>query len=200
MKYKLIIMFLLISATTFACQCVEFNEKNIKGFKKNVDFIVVGTVVNNIDWNNNEFLNSRWKKEKSASEVIVKVEQIIKGKLNSDYIYIYQLDAGNCSRNFKNGMKYVFTGYKIKKFINLTPNQPINAISNDTLTNEIPFVELDRKNLSSQEYRNKRMYYSNMDFDFENWNKVAKQKNVIRTSSCLSNSLNSGFGKLVVNN
>ena len=176
MKRKSIIIFLLISVSTFACQCVEFNKENIKEFKKSVDYIVIGTVVNNLNWYNNEFLDSHWKKENNAKEVVVKVERVLRGKLKSDYIYIYQLDAGNCARNFENGKKYILTGHQIKKFINLTPSQQKNVISNDTLTDDIPITKRDITKQRKEEYKNKRMYFSNVDFDFKKWNKLAKNK------------------------
>jgi len=200
MKHKLIILFLLISGSTFACECVEFNKENITELKKDVDYIIIGTVVDNINLNNNKFIESYWKKNNKYQEVTVKVERIIKGKLKSDYIYIYQIDAGNCARYFENGKKYVFTGHKIKKFINLTPNNKVDEISKDTILDEIPFVEFDRNEISNEEYKNKRMYLSNVEFDFENWNKLAKKKNIIRTNGCLSSTMESDFGKLIMNN
>ena len=201
MKIKLIIIILLISFKTLACECMELHEENINEFKESVDFIFIGTVMNHNRMNENEYYDRLWETNEESYEIIVKVERVIKGEIKSDFVYITQTLSGNCSRLFKKGEKYVFSGYHIRKFIDLTPEavkgKSISSIK-DSLS--IPIVERDKTIKPDHNYENKTIYLTNIEFDFESWNKIAKQQTLIHTDGCISNTLTSKFGKLLTSN
>jgi hypothetical protein len=198
MKRKLIILILLISANTFACECMKFNKETIVEFKEFVDFIFVGTVLNHNNIDNSEYYEHRWNTEKESYEVIVKVEKIIKGKFQSEFVYITQTLSGNCSRMFKKGERYVFSGNHIKEFIDLTPEglkrEPITS-TNDS----IPEIIIDKTIKPDHDYKNNVIYLTNIEFDFKNWNQLSKEHTLIHTDGCISNTLSSDFGKLLTN-
>jgi hypothetical protein len=200
MKKTLFILITLFTTQIFACQCGEINEEYIEKLKQKVDYIFIGTVVENINLNNSEITNILWKRSNSSSEVIIKVEKVIQGKLSSKFIYINQ-QAGNCSRGFKNGEKYVISGFKINGFIDLSPKLKSNLQNENKKieSNKIPTITRNIRKRPSVEFKEHIFYFTNIEMDFKNWNELSKTETVISTSICTSGTLDSHFGKLITN-
>ena len=192
MKKILLILFTLFSFQLFACKCEGWNKETIDKLIQKSDYIFIGTVVGNVNLNNNEIQDYSWRTNNSSSEVVIKVERIIKGKLASEYVYITQFNQGNCSRFFIKGEKYIITGFKIKKFISFTSqkkNKYLEKIKTQTETIEIPDVE----------FKKNKFYMNNLGGNFKGWNELAKKETLISTNICDSGSPNSPFWNLILN-
>ena len=161
MKTFFLISFLFFNFPLFACQCIDFKEENINELKKKSDFIFVGTVVEQINTNQNKVLDLLWQRDNKSFDVLVVVEKIIKGKIKSDTIAITQITSGNCSRSFEKNKKYIFTGNQIKKIKNKSKNKFKNK--------NHPLVPYEK-------YKNKKVIIKNIEFDFKGWNKLIKKQ------------------------
>ncbi len=190
LKQTLFILSIFFSLELFACQCEELNKENIEDFKQSIDYIFIGTVVDNINLEENENIDLYWEKNNHYFEVIIKVEKVIKGNLKSEFIYISQFGVGNCARNFRNSKKYIISGSKVNGFIDSTPSEEEDMFS-ETDSNFIKPLEI--------EFNNNIFYTKNLMFDYIRWNELAQRETIILTSICISGSLESNFSKLVMN-
>jgi hypothetical protein len=201
MKQTILILIILFTTKLFACECEEINEKNIEKLKQKVDYIFIGKVVENINLDNNEISEILWKRNNSANEVIIKVERIIKGKIKAKYIYLNQLNAGNCSRTFKKNQNYIISGFEINEFIDLSPktekkrNNIEESEENEGFQiQEIPIEKIKKPEI---EFKKSKFYIRNIEMNIKKWNELSKTKTVILTNSCISGTMESNFGKII---
>ena len=198
MKQTILVLIILFTTKLFACECGDINEKNIEKLKEKVNYIFIGKVVENINLENNEISDILWKRNNSANEVVIKVEKIIKGKIKAKYIYLNQLNAGNCSRTFKKGKKYVISGFEINEFINLSPKTKATESYNEEnevlQIREIPFDKIKKTEIG---FKENKFYVKNIEMNFNKWNKLSKTKIVILTNSCISGTMESNFAKYI---
>ena len=188
------ILTLFFSTLGYSCECMQFDKKSIKEYKNSVDFILIGEVVNYININKNEYLDYDWKNESKAYEIVIKVEKIIKGNVKSEFVYITQVFGGNCSRKFKLGEKYVFTGNLVNEFLDLTSKHRKKYIKSNSTKERI-----DKYERPIQDYKDNKVYLTNINFSFRKWNKIARKNTLIETDGCFSNTLDSKFGILILN-
>ena len=188
------VLTLFFSTLGYSCECMQFDKKSIKEYKNSVDFILIGEVVNYININKNEYLDYDWKNESKAYEIVIKVEKIIKGNVKSEFVYITQVFGGNCSRKFKLGEKYVFTGNLVNEFLDLTSKHRKKYIKSNSTKERI-----DKYERPIQDYKDNKVYLTNINFSFRKWNKIARKNTLIETDGCFSNTLDSKFGILILN-
>ena len=197
MKQILFILIILFTPKIFACKCVDFNKKNIDKLKQKVDYIFIGKVVANINLENNQILDDLWKRNNSANEVVLEVKKIIKGKIKTKFIYLNQLNAGNCSRTFEKGKKYIVSGFEVIEFIDLTPKT--KAIDDNKKNEELKIREtsLEKLKIPEIEFKESRFYINEIKINFKKWNELSKKETVILTNSCISGTIESSFGRVI---
>lgn len=183
MKQILIFLLCLKYSVALSCECQLFTKFDIKKLKSNVDYIVYGTVINQINIENSSTLDHNWKNNKWATEVVLQVDRVIKGKLESNLIYITQYNQGNCAVGFTKGEQYVIAGNRVDEFVDLTPNSENNLESH-----QYPFTR----------FINNRFLVENSSLDFLRWNELCREKVMILTNDCSSGSAKSYFGKLIL--
>jgi len=201
MKQTILILIILFTTKLFACECGEINEKNIEKLKEKVDYIFIGKVVENINLENNEISDILWKRNNSANEVVIKVERIIKGKVKAKYIYLNQLNAGNCSRTFKKNQNYIISGFEINEFIDLSTKteKKENNIEESEENEEFQIQEIPIEKIKKPkiEFKKNKFYIKNIEMNIKKWNELSKTKTVILTNSCISGTMESNFGKII---
>ncbi|MDO6804006.1 hypothetical protein Q4595_16290 [Wenyingzhuangia sp. 1_MG-2023] len=164
------ILFFLVTTTSFSCTCFNFfTPKHIGKFINNIDLIIVGTVVEPYNPKNKKWIKYFWKENNSFESVLIKIDKIFKGNINTKYLIIKQSNQGNCSTLFEKNKQYIITGMITEK------QHPILLSQHET----IPSINLTPKTI---DFRN---IYIN-----ENWEIFYKKPNIIETSSCLSEPLN----------
>lgn len=185
----------------FACECEQFDENNIEKLKQKVDYIFIGKVIENINLDNNKISDILWKRNNSANEVVIKVERIIKGKIKAKYIYLSQLNAGNCSRTFKKNQNYIISGFEINEFIDLTPKieKKENIIEESEENEEFQIHEIPIEKIKKPEieFNKNKFYIKNIEMNIKKWNELSKTETIILTSSCISGTIESNFGKII---
>ncbi|APU69547.1 hypothetical protein [Christiangramia flava] len=199
MRILLLFFLIILSNNSFACECSELNKNNVNEFKANVDYIIIGTVINQLNPEKTEYLDYNWEKEKEAYDIIVKVKKVFKGSIQSDTLYITQYPNSNCSRTFSAGKDYIFTGKEIKKFINTNINSKRNyGKLHDPISDSdsIPIVEME--NIPPPEYKFERGI---LYVDFENtdqWNLLLKKHPMILTNQCYSYNIDDELGQVLI--
>ena len=198
MKQTILVLIILFTTKLFACECGEINEKNIEKLKEKVDYIFIGKVVKNINLENNELSDILWKRNNSANEVVIKVEKIIKGKIKAKYIYLNQLNAGNCSRTFKKNQNYIISGFEINEFIDLSPKTEKKENNNEENEKfQIQEILIEKIKKPEIEFKKNKFYIKNIEMNIKKWNELSKTKTVILTSSCISGTMQSNFRKII---
>ncbi|WP_405199104.1 hypothetical protein [Christiangramia sp. LLG6405-1] len=195
MRILLLIFLFLTSINSFACECSELNKNNIQKFKDKVDYILIGTVIDQLNPEKTEYLNYSWKKEKEAYDIIVKVKKIFKGKIQSDTLYVTQFFNGACSTKFIAGKDYIFTGKEIKKFVD--QNEKLNNVSDSiTQNNSIPLLKTDN---AAPEYKfEKGIIYDHFENGATKWNSLLKKHKMIWTNQCYSFNISNNLGQLLI--
>ena len=198
MKRTILILVILFTTKLFACECGQSYENNIDKLKRNVDYIFIGKVIKNINLENNKLLEILWKKSNSSDEVIIEVEKVIKGTIEAKFIYLSQLNAGNCSRGFEKNKRYIISGFRINEFIDLSEKKENNIEESERneefLIQEIPIEKIKKPRI---EFKKNKFYIKNIEMNIKKWNELSKAKTVISTSSCISWTMESNFGKII---
>ncbi|MEO2127341.1 MAG: hypothetical protein ABGW91_04215 [Christiangramia sp.] len=193
MRILLLIFLFLTSINSFACECSEFNKSNVEEFKDEVDYILIGTVIDQLNPEKTEYLDYSWKKERDAYDIIVKIKKVFKGNIQTDTLYITQFFTGACSRKFSAGKDYIFTGKEIKKFVNQNKKSKIDSIiKNDS----IPSMKMTN---TPPEYKfEEGVIYDNFKDGTEKWNSLLAKHKMIWTNQCYSFNLDSDLGQLLI--
>jgi len=177
------------------------DKNSLREIKRYNDYIILGTVVDQINLDDNRPLNLMWEINKVSLDVVIKVDKVISGALNTEYICVTQFNAGNCNTGFIKGKQYVIAGKKVDGFINHTPlvkeKTPDNSEDNEEIKTIDP-TELRKTEFSEIKFENNRFIIDHLEKDFTHWNQLCKEKVVIATNSCRSGSVNSDFGKLLL--
>ncbi len=65
-------------------------KDKVSEFKNDVDYIVIGTVVDQLNPYKIDWIDYKWKNDKEAFDVVVKVKKVIKGEISIDTLFITQ--------------------------------------------------------------------------------------------------------------
>lgn len=135
------------------------------------DIIIIGTPVDAIHFDIN--LKSFWNKEKEWTEVKIKVENVLKGKIVSDYIIVNQFGTGNCGRMYSFGKSYLIFGNRINAF---------SESNNQNLSIQDPCPVPCRSELKN----GTMVCYSEEKEEIEFWNKISGKEQIIFSNYCIS--------------
>ena len=195
MKQILTIILILVFNYSFACECPTIDKKTLM---ENSEYVFIGTVIENVHCNIQikNFLDEK----KYGTEVKIKVESVLKGVIKTKYVIINQYDSGNCARNFKFGKQYLIAGIQIKGYINhvnpiIDPENGKKEESRDSII-EIPITKRIENQPLSRLIENYRHINDGLKIATF-WNDLAKEYLIINTDMCISNLLNSEFGKRI---
>ena len=191
MRILLPIFLILTAINSFACECSELNKSNVEEFKKGLDYILIGTVIDQLNPDKSEYFDYSWKKEKEAYDIIVKVKKVYKGNIQTDKIYITQFYNGACSRKFSAGKDYIFAGKEIKKFVNQYKKNKSNIESDS-----IPIINI-RSNPNEYKFE-KGVIYDNFPNGTEMWNSLLEKHKMISTNRCYSFNIKNNIGQLLI--
>jgi hypothetical protein len=176
---------------SFACECSELNKSNVEEFKEGLDYILIGTVIDQLNPDKSEYFDYSWKKEKEAYDIIVKVRKVFKGNIQTDTIYITQFFNGACSRKFSAGKDYIFAGKEIKKFVNQYKKNKSNIESDS-----VPIINISS---NPNEYKfEKGVIYDNFPSGTEKWNSLLEKHKMISTNRCYSFNIENNIGQLLI--
>jgi hypothetical protein len=112
------LIFIAIIILTFvirakACTCKEYNDSTIHSMIEHSDIIFIGKVIESDNWN--PFTVEKCNKERRGSDVIIKVDSVIKGNIRkNELLFIYQ-SAGSCTENFRYESTHLIFGNQIIK-------------------------------------------------------------------------------------
>jgi hypothetical protein len=166
MKAYLTTLLLLFSIFGYACICGSPYRKDINEITNVFDFVVIGTVV--------EYKNSNVPQSGNNDNVVkIKVKSILKGQLNSEYIFVNLFSYESCGYSFLMGKEYVVLGDQIKEFIDMTPTAedkngtPPPPPIFDLPTNQFPCYNIEKEAI-------------------EYWNTLANNETVIYNDGCFS--------------
>lgn len=119
MRKLLLILFILLSVSTYACECAL--GTSLEEHIEDADIIFYGTVVSINDAKYEEYkdmlkyyLDQENYPEKYGYKPSFKILEIFKGKFpnpTEDNIFEYKSYWSNCDRIFKKGFSYIFFGH-----------------------------------------------------------------------------------------
>jgi hypothetical protein len=190
----LIVLIIFLPTIGLTCSCNSITKKEAKELIKLADYVLIGEAIENAHYN--DTLKILKDKEKYGVEVKFKVEKIVKGKLNSDYVYINQFETGNCIRAFKYGNKYVIVGTRILKFENVRPDNKEIFNFEEEIPESFqyppppPIAGLTINKMNCYNIENALVKY---------WNNMAENEVVIYTNQCAAFLVKSKYGKLLGN-
>ncbi|WP_166461148.1 hypothetical protein [Flavicella sediminum] len=177
---KLSLLFFLVTTTSFSCTCFDFfTPKHIGKFINNIDLIIVGTVVESYNPKNEKWIKYFWQENNSFDSVLIKIDKIFKGNIDTKYLIIKQSNQGNCSTLFKKNRQYIITGMITEKQLPKILSQYVTIPYENTIPETIDF----------------RNIYIN-----DKWKILYKKPNIVETSSCLSQPLNNKTYNVIMKN
>lgn len=180
------LMLILGSGRAYSCVCAPLEPSRYQELVDQYDAIVIGTPIEVVV--HDDELKSMWTKAKQWTEVKIKIEKVLKGKIDSDFIVVNQFGNGNCGRMFKLGENYLIFGDRINTFSmgdnykstipdpSPPPPPPPNEFKNGIMT------------CHSQEQK-----------EVEFWKNISRREFVIFSSYCISFYTDSGLGKKMIN-
>ena len=121
---KIVILIALISLSNsgFACSCFDTTEERVNDMCEYYDVIFTCTVLKGDHWN--RFVVEDMNKDQSGSNVLIKIDSVIKGSIETGQIlFIYQSSGGSCTENFKYNSKKLVFG-RILKGLNFQSHGP----------------------------------------------------------------------------
>jgi len=186
MKVVITLSIFLLAINSFACDCSPIDKNKVKLIHLEADYVIIGTVVDNISFN--KYRKTYFDTNESSSNVKVKVNSVLKGKVKSKYVIVNQIFQGNCTRSFIFGNKYLIIGYRIEKFINKETSSITHYKNkkNDSL-NQIPITERISENTDKENrYFENKVYLNNAKEYTDYWNKLLNEFTIISTNSCVS--------------
>lgn len=190
LKRFILIFFLFILPTIgWTCTCMSLTKKEIKKIKKNADYVLLGTAIENV--HHNDSIKASWDSENFGINVKFKVEKVYKGNLNTEFVFINQFETDNCIQAFKFGDKYIIVGTRIEKFENLRPfSETVNEKDEifETVASPPP------PPIGGLTIRKSKCYNIEMEL-VDHWNKIAENGIVIYTNQCSSFYAESTYGK-----
>ncbi len=193
MKQTLIIILILVFNYSFACECPTIDKKALI---ENSEFVFIGTIIENVHFNIS--MKNYFDKKGYGTDVKIKVDSILKGKVNSEYVIINQTESGNCTRRFEFGKQYLITGIQIKGYINHV-NPIINSDKNNTSEYKDSVIDIPiTKRIEEPPLTRLIDGYVQINDGLKlvkYWNDLAKEYLIIQTDICVSGLVNSEFGK-----
>ena len=196
MKQNLIIIFILIFNYSNACECPTVDKKTLM---ENSEYVFIGTVIENVHFN--ESMKNYFDQKRYGTEVKIKVDSILKGVVNSEYVIINQIDSGNCTRQFEFGKQYVISGIQIKGYINhVSPIINSNKIDLEESKDSVIDIPITQR-IEEPLRLGLRDGYVQINDGLElvkYWNEIAKEYLIIQTDVCVSGYVDSEFGKRII--
>jgi hypothetical protein len=105
-----IYILLFISIDSYACSCSGSEYKKIF---KHADYVIIGRPIKNI--HPDTAVSRLLDLEKGGTELIFKVEKILKGDLKTNEVIINQIGRGSCTEWMRIGEKYLVFGHVVTK-------------------------------------------------------------------------------------
>jgi hypothetical protein len=188
---KTILTIILLSLPTFGwtCTCMSLTKKEAKSISKRADYILLGTAVENV--HHQDSIKTKWDDEKYGVEVKFKVEKIINGKIDSEYVFINQFETGNCKQVFEFGVKYIIVGTRIKYFENLRPFREAVYAEDEIFETVQPPPPPPIGGMTINKMKCYNIERELVDY----WNRIAEKEVVLYTNQCSSFYANSVYGQ-----
>lgn len=175
LRHLLLIFSLVVTERVNACVCFPIDSISAIELMKEVEFVIIGHAVKNIG--SNVELNRMWDKGNRGYNVLIEIDSVLKGNLDSKTIVVHQF-GGNCDQNFEFGEQYLIVGNKLEQFVNGTPKKK------KTNKREIPLSSMPPPPPSL--YSKTAIFYDSSDDEIKYWNELANEKIIINTSMCSS--------------
>jgi len=175
-KHITLIISLLAFERANACQCFPIDSASAIELINEVEFVIIGHAINNVGFNSE--VNSMWNQRQKGFNVLIKIDSVIKGRLDSKTVVVKQF-GGNCDQIFEFGEQYLIVGNQLKKFVNGTPK---NQRTNDE---ELPPTSLPPPpppSINDQAVT----FYDSSNEEVGYWNKLANEQVILNTSMCSS--------------
>jgi multimeric flavodoxin WrbA len=168
----------------YSCVCAPLEPSRYQELVDQYDAIVIGTPIEVVV--HDDELKSMWTKAKQFTEVKIKIEKVLKGKIDSGFIVVNQFGTGNCGRMYKFGENYLIFGDRINSFSMgdkykstipdpCPPPPPPNEFINGTMT-----------------------CHSEEEKEVEFWKNISRKEFVIFSDYCISFYTNSDLGKEMI--
>lgn len=152
-----------------ACSCVEIDKAWVKSFIKNYDYVFVGSAVEVLHFDD-DIRTLISERDKGYSEVLFKVDSMIKGDYKLKQIVINQFDQGSCSEWFKIGDQFVIVGNRIE-----------NVIWNGGKKED--FLSLEEVPPAPSGYNNSIQIRENRKA-YRYWKRLARRNTIVTTAMC----------------
>lgn len=190
---RLLFILLLINPPNigWACSCISISKKEAKKISRKADYVLLGSAIENI--HPNDTIKEYWDKLQEGYHVKFKVDEVYKGRIDAEFIFINQFETGNCIELFEFGKKYIIVGTRIKEFENVRPLNAREEFREDELFET--FIPPPPPPPIGGLTINKMKCYNEEETVVEYWNEIAKKEIVVYTNQCSSFYQNSTYGK-----
>ncbi|WP_421978561.1 hypothetical protein [Roseivirga seohaensis] len=164
-----ILALLCLPQIAHACSCVEIDKAWVKSFIKNYDYVFVGSAVEVLHFDD-DIRTLISERDKGYSEVLFKVDSMIKGDYNLKQIVINQFDQGSCLEWFKIGDQFVIVGNRVE-----------NVIWNGGKKED--FLSLEEVPPAPPGYNNSIQIRENRKA-YHYWKRLARRHTIVTTDMC----------------
>lgn len=176
LKHLLLIISLVVAELANACECFPIDSASASELMNEVEFVIIGHAVSNVGFNSE--VNGMWDQRNKGYNVLIEVDSVIKGNVNSKTVVVKQF-GGNCDQIFQFGEKYLIVGNQFDKFVNRTPKYE------RTNEEELPPTSLPPPPPPSINDKTV-IFYNNSDEEVQFWNELANEQIILNTSMCSS--------------
>lgn len=171
LKHLFLIISLVVAEHANACECFPIDSASASELMNEVEFVIIGHAVSNVGFNSE--VNGMWDQRNKGYNVLIEVDSVIKGNVNSKTVVVKQF-GGNCDQIFGFGEQYLIVGNQLDKFVNRTPKY---ERTNDE---ELPSTSLPPPPPSINDKT--VTFYSNSDEEVKFWNGLANEQIILNTS------------------
>ena len=189
-KLFFILLIFYVPNLGFACSCFSISKKEARKISREVDYIVLGSPIENI--HPNDTIKGQWDSLKEGYHVKFKVEKVYKGRIDSEFIFINQFETGNCLQVFEFGQKYIILGAQVKKFLGFRPANSTDELVEDKFFQIFPPPP---PHPIAWLNKNEMITYNEEKSVVDYWNQIAKNEIVVYTDQCSTFGENSTYGK-----
>lgn len=165
-----------------ACECFSIDSLSANELMNEVEFVVIGHAIRNVGVNSE--VNSTWDQRGRGYNVLIEIDSVIKGDINSKTLIIRQF-GGSCDQMFEFDEQYLIVGNQLENFVNGTPKRDKDK------EGEIPPTSMPPQPPSV--HSKTATFYESSDEEVIYWNALANHQIILNTSICSSFLLDTGM-------
>ena len=179
---------LSIPITSWTCSCPPLSPNLVDKLFEEAELVFVGSPIENVHYNVS--IKQEWDDSGFGTEVKFKVTKVLKGQLDSEYVFINQIETDNCFLTFEFGDSYVIVGRRILNFQTMNPFSAYDFSHNELPSPPSPSI----LGVTIENYLCHNVEMEAIDF----WNNIAEKEAVIYTNQCWAFESESNYGKLLL--